>query len=337
MPTGKRGASSDVTGPAMPKIADLLAGSPRAHRRLRRQTACVLAAAALLVTVLSPTSAGAARHAAADTTHPTCGGAKLVKAGGGTWQCTFDDEFTGTRLNTGSWTAVNTSAAGYHSGPECFSSSSNNVRVSGGVLKLTVLRTAKPFVCKDPYGNYSSQYTAGQVVTHGKFAQLYGRFSIKAKFPGTYTPGLQSSLWLWPADETKYGAKWPSSGEIDVAEEYSQYADRVIPFVHYLYDKATTNPADHVNVVTNNFCMVTDVSAFHTYTLVWSPTQLVVSFDGHTCMTDKWHSSLSGSAPFNQPFGMQLTQTLGINTNAFLADATPLPATTEVDWVRVWK
>jgi beta-glucanase (GH16 family) len=232
---------------------------------------------------------------------------------------------------------VATSANGYHSGPDCFTTGKNNVRVGDGHLTLEVLAMPSPFTCVDPYGNYTTRYTAGQIVTHGKFAQLYGRFSIRAKFPPSAIPGLQSSLWLWPQDEDKYGSKWPESGEIDVAEEYSQFADRAIPFIHYTYDKATTDKKTGLNVVTNDYCMVSDVSAFHVYTLIWSPTELQISFDGHTCMVDKWRSSLAGNAPFNQPFGMQLTQTLGIDTNAFDPALTQLPATTEVDWVRVWK
>jgi hypothetical protein len=34
---------------------------------------------------------------------------------------------------------------------------------------------------------------------------------------------------------------------------------------------------------------------------------------------------------------MALTQALGIGGNAFVDGKTPLPATTEVDYVRIWK
>jgi hypothetical protein len=42
----------------------------------------------------------------------------------------------------------------------------------------------------------------------------------------------------------------------------------------------------------------------------------------------------TGSEPFNEPFFIALTQALGVGTNAFSSTSTPLPATTEVDWVR---
>ena len=40
--------------------------------------------------------------------------------------------------------------------------------------------------------------------------------------------------------------------------------------------------------------------------------------------------------PFNHPFFMILTQSLGMGANEFSPSSTPLPATTKVDWVKVW-
>jgi hypothetical protein len=60
-----------------------------------------------------------------------------------------------------------------------------------------------------------------------------------------------------------------------------------------------------------------------------------VLFDGRTCLLDRYVSL--GRSPFDQPFFLALTQTLGIQTNAYRPGRTPLPATMQVDWVRVWK
>ena len=90
--------------------------------------------------------------------------------------------------------------------------------------------------------------------------------------------------------------------------------------------------------VTNNYCYV-DISQFHTYVLEWTPSSLTIIYDGKTCLTDNWNPSspLSKPAPFSQPFFINLTQALGIGTNAFDPSTTPLPATTQVDYVRVWQ
>jgi beta-glucanase (GH16 family) len=259
-----------------------------------------------------------------------CGGEVATKPSGDPWTCTFDDEFDGTTLDTTKWTTVTTSKTGYHSGPECFVDSTNNVSQANGVLSLTVRQESAPFVCVSSSGtNYNTQYTSGSVTTANKFTQTYGRFEVNAAFPATAVAGLQSALWLYPANAVKYGV-WPWSGEIDFAEEYSKYADRVIPYIHYVPNILDLH-------VTNNYCTINNVSAFHNYVVEWTPSTITVTFDGKTCTTDSWSPlSLLKPAPFDQPFFLSLTQALGIGTNAFSPTATPLPATTKVDYVRIW-
>jgi hypothetical protein len=41
--------------------------------------------------------------------------------------------------------------------------------------------------------------------------------------------------------------------------------------------------------------------------------------------------------PFDQPFVINLNQSLGLGHNQFDARVTPLPASTEIDYVRVWR
>jgi beta-glucanase (GH16 family) len=169
------------------------------------------------------------------------------------------------------------------------------------------------------------------VSTAGRFSQAYGRFQFRARISAAKVKGLHSALWLWPENAAKYGAQ-PASGEIDVAEMYSQYPDRAIPYIHYNQD--APDPT-----VTNNYCMVSNLAAFHKYALEWTPTSMKIIYDGKTCLVHKWNpaSPLTGRQPFDQPFIVVLTQALGVATNAFDAETTPLPATTEIDHVRVWK
>jgi beta-glucanase (GH16 family) len=261
---------------------------------------------------------------------PTCGGTAIAKASGALWKCTVDDEFNGTTLNTALWVPSLTSTYGYHSGVECVVNTPNNISVSGGYLNLTARKEAAPFVCKSPYGNYTTQYTAATVSTSGKFSQAYGRFEVRAKFPAATVAGLQSSIWLFPEAATKYGV-WPLSGEIDIAETYSQYPDRAIPFIHY--GAAALDPN-----ITNNYCMLAP-GVFNTYTAEWTTSSIKVMFNGTTCINDSWNPALplAGQQPFDQPFFISLTQALGINTNVFDPATTPLPATTQIDYVRAWK
>lgn len=132
---------------------------------------------------------------------------------------------------------------------------------------------------------------------------------------------------------TPYGntyGRWPASGEIAVAEFYSLYPDRVVPYIHY-----TLSSAD--STVTNTKCMVADPWNFHTYSAEWTRGRIVISIDGTTCVDHTVHaaSPLQGSQPFDKPFVINLTQTLGVGTNTPV-EGLPLPLTTEVDYVRVW-
>ena len=271
------------------------------------------------------TVAGTLSAASTTLTGADCGGLSLAKSTGGTWTCTWDDEFNGTTLDATKWAVQTTAASGFATKPACFVNSPNNVSVANGVLSLTARKEAKAFACKSPTGSFTTQYTSGEVMSYGKFAQAYGRFEVRAKFPAATVAGLQSALWLFPSDYAKYGA-WPASGEIDIAEEYSRYADRAIPFVHYISPTLDTN-------VTNNYCTIASVNAFHSYTVEWTASTITVSYDGKTCITD--YAPTLAPGPFSQPFVVALTQALGVGGNAFTS-STPLPATTQVDYVRVW-
>ena len=254
-----------------------------------------------------------------------CGGVSIPKATGGTWTCSFSDEFDGSALDRTKWLPQQTATSNYTSGAECFVDDPDNIAVAGGSLRLTVRKETAPMSC----GKVSNtMYTGGMVSTHTKFSQAFGRFEFRAKFANVKVKGLQGAIWLWPDNPLKYGA-WPYSGEIDVAEVYSLYADRAIPFLHY---------ATYSTKVTNNYCLI-DTTQFHTYLLEWTTTGIRISFDGKVCVDDPITplSPLLSPQPFDHPFMVALTQGLGVTGNAFDPAVTPLPGTMEVDYVRVWK
>ena len=214
--------------------------------------------------------------------------------------------------------------------------SSNNIWLSGGSLHLTSRKEAAPLNCHDSiHGDYSTQYTSGSVSSIGKFSQTYGRFAMRIKVPDVHVKGLQESFWLWPdnpLDQNPGKSPWPATGEIDIAEVYHANPDRAIPYIHYAQAGFDAN-------VTNNYCLI-DISQWHTYTLEWAPNQIKISIDGKVCVNETNWTPLSPQTnpqPFNKPFFMVLTQGLGVTGNSFDPATTPLPATTQIDYVRVWK
>jgi beta-glucanase (GH16 family) len=228
-------------------------------------------------------------------------------------------------------TANSAYTTGSGAGTACYVNSPNNVSVSGGYLNLTVRQEAAPFTCQDGPYSFTTNYTSGMVTTSGLFSQAYGMFEVRAKLPASAIQGLQETFWLWPNNSSKYGAAWPDSGEIDFAEFYSQFPALDIPYIHY-------NAAGNDPNVTAYNCAITP-GAFSTFGLQWSPGSLTVLDNGQTCLVDHTNpaSPLTGGEPFDQPFFIALTQALGMNTDAFVPGTTPLPATTQVDWVRAWQ
>jgi beta-glucanase (GH16 family) len=252
------------------------------------------------------------------TTSKSCQGTTPLGLGG-SWSCTLDDEFNGSSLNTSLWAPELTAQNLYVAGPDCYVNNPNTISVSGGYLNLSAVRVPT-FTC---VGNYTSQYETGMVTSRSLFTQTYGAFEVNAKLPASTAPGLQETFWLYPQSLT-YG-KWPASGEIDFAEFYSQYPNLDVPYIHYNY--SSTDP----NVTAYN-CSI-DPSQFNTYGVDWTPTSITVLYNGNVCLTDSW---LNGPAPFNQPFFIALTQALGLSGSNAVNASTPLPATTQIDWVRAW-
>jgi beta-glucanase (GH16 family) len=297
-------------------------------------TKAIAGLATLALVPLSLTLSGSATSAAATTpTTTTCDGAPAGIPGN--WQCSFDDEFNGNALNTKVWTVQKTSNSGYHSGPECFVDTPANINESYGNLNLTVRKEAAPFNCAGPpgYGSYESQYTSGMVTTYKTFAQTDGVFEVRAEIPPAAAKGLQESFWLYPEALGKAIGPLQTNGEIDIAEMFSQYPTLAIPTIHN--NQLLLKPN-----ATNDHCTITNASTqWHTYGLVWTPTSMSIVYDGQTCLVDNFSSQsfLGMTQPFNQPYFISLTQALGIGTNAFVPGTTQLPATTHIDWVRVWK
>lgn len=272
-----------------------------------------------------------------------CGGEiPAAKPDGSQWSCSFDDEFdssTGdaSALNPSWWVPQLTTTSGFTSGPSgdeaCYVNSPNNISVSGGALHLTARRESAAFTC----GWFTTQYTAGMVSTYTNFNQTYGRFEVRALLPQTTATGLQETLWLWPVNSAKYGSIWPDSGEVDFSEFYSAYPNLDVPYLHYNFDSLTVDPSTATNTNTSN-CQISPTQ-YNDYAVVWSPGSFTVTINGNTCLVDNYAPSggLSSPEPFDQPFFVALTQALGVYGNAFNPATTPLPATTSVDYVRVWR
>ena len=294
------------------------AGPPR---RRRPPVSLVLAAVAGVALLVLGVLFAAQRHSLIALSR-ACGGAPAQVLDGQPLACTFDEEFGGTGLDPAKWQALSTPRAGFHTGFECFLDDAGHVQVAGGTLHLTLTQSRPGNGCQ----RLGLAYESGMVLTKGRFAQAYGRFTIRAKLPAT--PGVQPALWLYP-QRLHYG-KWPRSGEIDIAEVFGS-ATQTWPHLHYLGAAGNMHPGRACSVAPN-------ASGFHTYSVDWTPTMFTFRYDGIRCVTiDRWTPAppLAAPAPFDQPFFVLLELATGTGVNS-PSPAMPLPQTMQVDYVRVW-
>jgi beta-glucanase (GH16 family) len=231
---------------------------------------------------------------------------------------TFEDNFDGTTLDTAKWTVQRSATSGAKPDIACWDNYPETIHVSAGTLKLRNVKVPE-FTCQSPYGDFQARYKGASISTRNHHEFTYGKVEVRAKFPTARVPGIHSAIWLYPRTTT-YGP-WPKSGEIDIAEYYTRYPDRAIPTLHY-----DTTPSP-----TALRCLIKTPADWHTYTLNWRPDGITISYDDQVCLTH------TVGKPFDQPFYLLLTQTLGIGQNPFTEGKTPLPQTMEVDRVRIWK
>jgi beta-glucanase (GH16 family) len=258
---------------------------------------------------------------------PDACGAPRFRADGTRRACTFADDFDGASLDRTKWLPQSNFITGDVTGSyACYRDHPDNVSVSNGALQLTVRREPAPLPCGHE-GLAPSRFTGGGVSTYHLFSQRYGRFEARFKNTATTSPGLQEAFWLWPDDRQDIPVLWPEAGEIDIIETYSQYPYHGIPFLHYTPND-NGGPVPGLNTAWN--CGAAR-GVWNTYALEWTPTLLLISVNGVTCLLNT-----SGDVAFQRKYIVALTQGLGLSTNGYV-EGTPMPARMSVDYVRVWE
>lgn len=273
--------------------------------------------------------------------------AALAQAG--EWKLVWADEFDGDTLDQTRWTPAADCGGGGNDERQCYDASPDTVSVKDGVLRLTVVKRktrglANPWA--GPTGPMKTgDYASGKIVTQGKASWLYGRIEARARVPGGQ--GVWPAIWMMPELST-YGG-WPKSGEIDILETVNLGApcgpceggreNRVFGTIHFAGDAAGAHRQAGGNTV-----MPPSPDGFHVYAVEWSPEAIAWSVDGReyaraTQKDWKRDDAEAGPAPFDRPFHLILNLAFGgrwpESANAKGVDEAALPATMEVDWVRV--
>jgi beta-glucanase (GH16 family) len=221
----------------------------RKTRRARWILPCMVAlAVCFLMAAVPPPSA--VRMAQALATSADAGGNRLMGQAG-QWELVWNDEFDGTALDTAKWNIIEQKKGAFKSlqyyRPE-------NVTVSGGMLHITAR--------KQKYRGKA--YTSGYVDTSGKFGFQYGKIEASIKIPVGY--GYFPAFWIWQEDHGK------PYQEIDVMENIGRRQKTIYSVHHFTKGKRVTSVFGTAKIK--------NLKAFHTYSLVWTKTELKSYMDG---------------------------------------------------------
>lgn len=241
------------------------------------------------------------------------------------WELVWSDEFDGDSLDESKWSYR---LGGAYNDEEQYYKK-ENVSVSDGTLKITAKSEAV-----DDY-----PYTSGRISTGGNgedlFATKYGRIEARIKLPeGT---GLWPAFWMMPKDSV-YG-NWPLSGEIDIMEARGRVLNEVNGTIHF--GESGNNKRSLGGTYTFEDSDITD---YHVYAIEWSENEIIWFVDDvEFYRTSNWYTMNDEGvvaeypAPFNQEFYIILNLAVGgTYDNYQLPSDDELPATMEVDYVRVY-
>lgn len=254
----------------------------------------------------------------------------------------WQDEFNGTTLDNSKWNYE----TGYYlnddpntwgwgnSELQHYTNSAQNVFVQDGKLNIKALNEPKSFP-QDP--SRYAQYSSGKINTKNHFSLTYGRVDFRAKLPTGN--GIWPALWMLPQDHV-YGT-WASSGEIDVMEARGRLPGATSGAVHFGGQWPTNR---HLSGEYHFPEGQTFANDYHVYSVVWEEDNIKWYVDGKfffKVTRDQWYSAAAPNnpnAPFDQPFYLIMNLAIG---GTFDGGRTPdpsdIPATMQVDYVRVYK
>jgi hypothetical protein len=185
----------------------------------------------------------------------------------------FFDDFSGETLDLTKWNVVitgqtvNNEQQAYVDAPEVISIAHGPEAEGAANGALVLKAVSRPgFVTPN---NRTFDFISGRLNTRGKFESAYGTWAARIK--------LSAGAGLWPAFWALGTGRWPDTGEVDVMENVGEGAwfssalhgpgySGNTPLV-----KRTTLPAGR------------DVTAWHIYSVDWTPEVFLFKVDGETC------------------------------------------------------
>ena len=162
--------------------------------------------------------------------------------------------------------------------------------------------------------------TAGVPVSQGPgggFSQQYGYFEMSAQFPPDEGPW--PAFWMLPVHNTV------NNGEIDIVEAYTKFQQSYCATVHdYITGGHDISSCD--GPVSEFPWTISD--GYHIYSLLWTPTLLTFSIDGHFYFSTPPLPDNAQGGPY------YLLYDLGIGMGGQSTNATTSPQTMKIKYIR---
>ena len=226
--------------------------------------------------------------------------------------------------NPNKWTAQ-VGGHGWGNNEPQYYTESGNAWVDGE--KLTITARREDFEGKE--------ITSARIRTCGKGNWQYGRIEVRAKLPKGL--GVWPAIWMMPTPPEGERINWPDCGEIDIMEHVNYLTDTVISTVH-------TGAYNHrKNTHRGGQIVLPGVSdKFHVYSVDWDANKMDFQVDGktifHYAPKLEEENVTDAEWPFDKPFHLILNLAFGGNWGgAKGVDMNALPATFEIDYVRVYQ
>jgi len=234
------------------------------------------------------------------------------------WNLVWEDEFTGTSLNTNNWSYQTGDGGWGNNELQFYRNGTNNLTVNGGTLQITAKEEA----------HMGANYTSARIRTINKSDWTHGKMEARIKLP--IGQGIWPACWMLPTDNV-YGG-WPHSGEIDIMEYLGHQPNIAHGTVHYSIGGSHNFVGDSYTLPSGGYN-----DAFHTFSVEWESGAIRWYIDGVL-----YHSVTEASlgiSPwvFDENFHFILNLAVGGNWPGPPDATTVFPQTMEVDYIRVYQ
>jgi len=239
------------------------------------------------------------------------------------YELVWHDEFEGNSLNTADWKHEVQGPGWVNNELQTYVNGSYDgkpvTEVKDGILSINCFK-------------HAGKVYSGRIYARVNDGWCYGIFEARIKLPKG--KGTWPAYWMMPVNNDFGSNPWPRCGEIDIMEEVGYHPEYTSSSIHcdsYNHVKGTQKTAERLTQGSQD--------EFHIYRLEWTSDYIKTYVDDSPLLTFTNDGKGNVSTwPFNRPFYLILNLAWGGDWGGAMGvDENALPATMEVDYVRVFQ